>query len=322
MRITSEDIFRKYCENFVHLEIKFHSTFRSDPKPSSIIGIINGDLLYKDFGEVGSYRAIPYVARKFGVSYRGALQIINRDFNLGLGTSTVALKPVSYEAQEYQKQVKSVIRRETILKVKARDYELKDLSYWGEYYWTLEMLKSVDIKPISHFWIDNERNNFKMFIPYGLAYTQDYYYHKGIFRRKIYQPHNKELKFLSNVDDTIVQGYKRLSKTGDLLVITSSLKDCGIFWRLGYDAIAPNSESTFIPEEFLFKYMERYKRVIIWFDNDYGKEKNPGVENAKKFSEMYGLEYYHNPDDTEKDPSDFAKRYGLATFREYFYSII
>jgi hypothetical protein len=322
MRITSYDIFRRYCENFTSPEAKFCSTFRSDPKPSCIIGIVGGDLLYKDFGETGSYRAIPYVARKFGVSYRDALQIINEDFSLGLGTSTKALTPISHEAEQFQKKIKENVRKETILKVKYKDFSAKDLSYWGQYYWTLEMLKSVDIKPISHFWIDNERNNFRMFTPWGLTYTMDYYYHKGVFRRKIYQPFNKEMKFLSNIDETIVQGYKRLDKTGDMLVITSSLKDCGIFWRLGINAVAPNSESTFLPSEFLAKYMRRYKRVIIWFDNDYQKEGNPGVTNAKKFAEIYGIDYFHTPDNTEKDPSDFAKAYGLTAFKEYFYSVI
>ena len=323
-RITSEEIFRRYCENFKAIDKKFHSTLRSDDsKPSCMIGVVGGDLLYKDFGERGAYRAIQYVARKYGVRYWDALQIINRDFKLGLGNdSSTPFKPVSQEVVKIHEQIKATKKLETILKVKYRDYTLDDLSYWGQYYWTKEMLLSVDVRPISHFWIHNRKNNFRMFIADKLAYTQDYYVHKDVFRRKIYQPFNSDMKFLGNVDDTIVQGYKRLDKTGDILIITSSLKDCGVFWRMGYNAIAPNSESSFIPVEFLNKYRKRYDRIIIWFDNDYDKPDNPGVAHAQKFSTMYDLEYYHTPDNTAKDPSDFAKKYGLGSFISYFNSIV
>lgn len=323
-RVTSYDIFKRYCEGFTHLNKKFRGTLRSDDtKGSALIGIIGDDLLYKDFGEVGSYRAIPFVAAKFGVSYRDALEIINRDFNLGLGYSDKNVLPVSKTARVFYKNIKeSAPKRDTIIKVKYIDYTLEDLKYWSEYYWTVEMLKSVDIYPISHFWLDNSRNNFKLFKCNTLAYTMDYYYSKNIFRRKLYQPFNSEMKFLSNIDDTIVQGYKRLDRQGDILVITSSLKDCGIFWRLGHNAVAPNSESTFLPEKFLKKMKKRFKRIIIWFDNDFNKTENTGVKYAQHFAEKYELEYFYTPDNTEKDPSDFSKRYGIYEFMMYFNSKI
>ena len=324
-RITSEDIFRRYCENFVKIDKKFHSTLRpDDSKPSCMIGIVGGDLLYKDFGERGGLRAIQYVAKKYGVSYWNALQIINSDFSLGLGLlgDAVPVKPISPEVVEIHNKVKNTKKQETILKVKYREYRKYDLQYWQKFYWTKDMLLSVDIRPISHFWIHNAKNNFKMFVADKYAYTMDYYVHKDIFRRKIYQPTSDDMKFLGNVDDTIVQGYKRLDKNGDILIITSSLKDCGVFWRMGINAIAPNSESSFIPIKFLKKYKKRYNRIIIWFDNDYNKPDNPGLYHAKKFSQMYNLEYRHNLDNTAKDPSDYVELYGLESFVTYFNSVI
>lgn len=326
-RVSSYDIFKRYCENFQEIGKFFCSTLRSDDtKGSACIDYIGNDLFYKDFGDYRKgCRSIVYVARKFNTDYYSALKIINRDFNLGLGNHNKipdSLSPVKYSIpKENKKENQS---SNTVIKIKYRNYTLEDLKYWAKYYWTVEMLKSVDIYPISHFWLDNHKNNFRLFtVPQNsLVYTMDYYFHREIFRRKIYQPFKPEFKFISNVDDTIVQGYKNLDRTGDILFITSSLKDCGIFWRLGYNAVAPNSESTFLPEKFLRKYKKRYERIIIWFDNDFNKKENQGIINAKKFSELYGMEYYYTPDNTEKDPSDFAFNYGLEAFYEYLKDVI
>jgi hypothetical protein len=317
-RVSSYDIFKKYCPNFRELNTFFKSEFREENNSSVRISVIGNDLLYKDFGEKESYRAIPFVARKFNTSYRGALEIINRDFELGLGDSLDGIepKPVSKEVKKFYKNCEKISKKDvTTILVKRREFNLDDLSYWGKYYWTKEMLQSVDIAPISHFWIIKPAQNKNTLIRADkYAYTFDYYYHNKTFRRKIYQPYNKIIKFVSNVDFSIVQGYKRLHRTGEYLFITSSLKDCGPFWRLGYDAVAPNSETTFLPDKFINKMKKRFKHIIIWFDNDWDKSPNPGIESAQKYSEMFDIPFLITPNGSPKDPSDFCKRFGLREF--------
>lgn len=317
-RITSLDVFEKYCPNFKEIGRSFPSMFRNDLNPSVQISIIGNDLLYKDFGEEGSYRAIPFVARLFGTDYRGALEIINKDFKLGLGESlgNFPSKPVNAKAREFFEKCSEISKVSlTEILIKKRDFTLEDLTYWGQYYWTLEMLNSTDIVPISHFWsIKASLNKKDFFVSDKYSYSFDYYFHKGVFRRKIYQPFNKPIKFVSNVDYSIVQGYKRLSKTGRVLFITSSLKDCGPFWRLGYDAIAPNSETSFFTEEFVQKLKQRFTKIIVWFDNDWDKKENTGVQNAIKFSTLFNLNHSYNPTNFPKDPSDFCKEHSLNEF--------
>ena len=48
-KITSYDIFRKYCLEFKEIGKAFHSPFRTDKHPSAFIIYYNGDLLFKDF---------------------------------------------------------------------------------------------------------------------------------------------------------------------------------------------------------------------------------------------------------------------------------
>jgi len=316
-RITSLDIFERYCENFTEVGKKF-SDRDGDSKPSCLIDYYKGDLLYKDFGAIGSFRAIDYVANKFGVDFYTALEIINRDFKLGLGDSVstdIPVKPAIIKPSIIQpKEAKP-----SIIKVKRTEWTEDNLKFWTSYGWDLELLERARIYPISYFWITNFRKgiyDYKTKVSKdSLAFTIDYYLHRGVFRRKLYFPHD-EIRFISNVDDTIVQGYPLLPKSGDLLIVTSSIKDCGPFWKLGYNAIAPNCENEFFNNDFVEKLMSRWKKIIIWFDNDYTKPDNPGLKYAKHFADMYNLEYVYNPDNTAKDPSDFVYQFGLDAFKE------
>jgi len=139
----------------------------------------------------------------------------------------------------------------------------------------------------------------------------DYYWYDGIFRRKLYFPQAKGRgRFVSNVNNTIVQGWTLLPKNGsNKLFITKSYKDILIFNLLGYWAIAPNSEHSFIPEKVMKKLETRFPNRYIWFDNDQG-----GIRGAQSFAEKFNLSLTHNPIGEPKDPSDYVKKYSLQDF--------
>ncbi len=316
-RVTSLEIFERYCENLRAPGEKFRD--RSDDKdPSCIVDMWKGDYLYKDFGKPGSFRAIPYVAHKFNESFYEALKRINRDFRLGLGTDEEVGNPSETPLKSILKPNENLIMNRVKssqiveIKIKRRQVEKRDIDYWGAFGWTEELLRAARIYPISHYWITNPRKgifNYRVKVsPTQLVYSFDYYFHNSVFRRKLYFP-GEEIRFISNVDHTVVQGYPLLPRSGDILVITSSMKDCGPFWRLGYPAVAPNSEHELFYEAFVQKLKSRFKRIVIWFDNDMS-----GIKSAKHFARRYDLEYTHTPDESEKDPSDFVYKYGLEEF--------
>jgi hypothetical protein len=321
-RVSPLDIFKRYCKNFKEVGRKF-SDREDDEKSSAIISYYNGDLWYKDFGRPGAYRAIPYVSFKYGIEYREALELINTEFSLGLGNSfeddnsSLDIAPIRYKSSVSKEVVESIPIE---LKVRRIPFTQEGLDYWIAHGWKTEHLNIAKIYQISHYWINHPRKNiinWKIELKWNqeLAYSLDYYFHKGVFMRKIYRPHEiSDYKFMTNADKTVVQNYNMLPKTGDYLFITSSLKDCGGFCNLGYNAIAPNSESSFFPESFVEKIKGRFKYIFIWFDNDYGRKENPGIKSAKHFSEKFGIDYVYNPDNTAKDPSDFIKKYGLSEF--------
>lgn len=142
----------------------------------------------------------------------------------------------------------------------------------------------------------------------------------GLFRRKLYFATRKEgeLKCITNALKGTTQGIELVDGEGDVLVITKSYKDIGCFKRLkSVQAIAPNSENQFISKSLLNTYKKLFKHVVIWFDND-----SAGIENAKKYSEMFGLPYTHNDIGDSKDPSDYYRDYGESASRDLIFKKI
>lgn len=326
-KVDSYAIFKAYCKNFREVGKNFSSEFREDSNPSCRIENVGGDLLYTDFGE-GSYYAISYVMRKFSLSRHDAMRKISFDFNLDMidfsqsnsyfpKTEITDLRRKKYEGRNE--------KTPTGIKVKYCGFTADELRYWDRHGWTFDMLYRASIKSISNFWITMEHIGM-IDVPFSvkdeMAFVYDYYMHDGVFRRKLYFPERSDRRFISNVDNTIIQNWDLLPKQGgDILWITSSKKDTGCFWHLNghfCNAIAPNNELSFIPEEVFYnKIRPRWKRIILWFDNDYEKDQNFGIINAKKFSQMYNIEYFYNPIQYKaKDPAELVAKYGLREFNQ------
>ena len=162
-----------------------------------------------------------------------------------------------------------------------------------------EILDKFNVKPISYYWI----NDF-LCVAFKYHYSYDFYTENGLFRRKLYAPLEKKKKWINN-GGAICQGESMLPYEGDLLIITKSLKDVMTLYSLGITAIAPPSESSFLPLGYYNKQKKRFKKIVLFFDND-----QTGIKKAKKFSEEYNLPYIYIPEGDEKDISDYRKLHG------------
>ena len=325
-RLSSYDIFRAYCTNFQRVGQSFISDLplraKKDTSPSCQIEYVGGDLLYTDFGE-GSYRALNYVMRKFNLEFKDALSKINADFGLGLIDNfkhgniipSAVYKPSKLQPRLAEKST-------SIIKVKYKDFTQEDIQYWEQFGWTVDMLNRASIRSISDYWLTMAHKGIYdiHYIVNELAYSFDYYRHEDIFRRKIYFPERKDYKrFISNVDNTIIQNWDLLPKNGgDILFITSSKKDTAPFFRVynelktykQWNSIAPNNERTFLDEEVYWtKIKPRWKRIIAYLDND-----ETGIQNALIWAKKYNLEPMWNPIGFSKDPADWVRDYGLREF--------
>lgn len=73
-----------------------------------------------------------------------------------------------------------------------------------------------------------------------------------------------------------------IPKSGEYIVITKSLKDVMTLYCLGVPAIAPISENCFLSEAQYNRLRERFKYIVLVYDND-----RPGLKSMisirKKF---------------------------------------
>jgi hypothetical protein len=307
--IGSLSLFKYYCKNFKSLGKKFKSEFREDKSPSCQIDMIKGDLLYSDFGAGLNLHAIDYVKYKYNIGFKDTLKKIAHDFNIGKN-SQFANQGFNIRSAE----IVDIKEKDlTIIQIKKRDWNEYDKAFWDQYCIKIETLNKFNVVPISHFWI-----NEYMYIADKLAYSYNFYFDlPNRYARKIYQPYSKNHKWYS-CGKFVVQGEGMLPKKGDLLIITKSLKDVLTLYELGYTAIAPPSETSWLPSEYFKKQKSRFKKMVIIFDND-----ETGLNKSKEFSEKWNIPYTLIPiESEEKDISDYIKHYGFDATKQLIERII
>ena len=291
-KVSEYDIYSYYIGDF-RLGIVFSSPLHKDRNPSfGIFAGTNGRLMFNDYVK-GAGTCFNFVMKLFVVDYWTALNIINNDMKLGLESSTnVSRVEKKYDPTNY-KPNKNEIR----MAIKKRKWNLSDKLYWKESYQiTCETLIKFNVYPISHYYING------VAIRTGpVAYA--YHLAKGVY--KIYQPNLKrnEGKFFTNVSlDTPWQGVRQIPKGGDILLITSSLKDVLSLYECGYNAIAPHTEHQILTNRLFNYYKSRWKHIVIFYDHD-----KAGLMHAERWKEEFGLPFITTENDRAKDPSDYVK---------------
>lgn len=298
--VTAYQIFNFYLPG-VKVGKAIISPLREDKNPSFglFINKTTNELVFNDFG-AGGGDVFKFVAILYNISYKNALRKINNDLQLGLyDIQDKTALPITFGS--INKNLQTPTYSETQLKIKKRNWNDNDVEYWNQFNISIQLLEKSNTYPISHFKVNN-----KIIEAHRLAYSYDFYYDNVVFRRKIYQPLHKKIKWVSNITSKVIDGIKEIPKEGDLLIITKSRKDRLVLKSLGYDSIATNNESSFIPETNFEKLRNRYDEIILFFDND-----TTGIKYSNKFSEDKGIRHILIPNTDVKDISDYIKLYGI-----------
>ena len=280
--ISDVEIFRFYLGKNFEIGGKTSSPFREDLSPS--FGIFhasnNGILMFNDFG-VGAGDAIKFVQLLLGLKdYKESLEKITADFNLPFKTGYKCDNP---NLLTTLKDLPEVRKKKTELEIKTRPWNSADKAFWSQYGISRKTLELFNVVPLQCFFINGELR---------MCYKPTYAY---IFKKdwkityKIYFPFaHPDYKWLSNVDASIHQGYTQLPPTGEILIITKSLKDImSIYDLLDIPAIAPQNEGTRFKDSVMQEYLDRFKQVYLLYDNDYNKIKNHGQIAANRLIETY-----------------------------------
>jgi len=296
--ITQEEIYSFYLgEDITHLGI-FHSPLRADNIPSFALYFHKTDrniLMFYDFATKDCGDFVVLVIRLFNLSYPEALRKIAYD--LGLSNFNI-------DASKQVVQYTRIVHKDKIrLGVKTRDWLQKDKEFWISFGIKKSTLQKFNVHAINYIFY-NETAVKTSELAYVYIEIKD---EKVSY--KIYQPLEIKIKkWINNADYSVHQGYMQLPKSGDLLIITKSLKDVmSIHDCLGIPAIGLQSESVMMKDSVMDEYKSRFKKVICLFDND-----EAGKKLSKSFTEKYNIPYFFVPEMPKvTDFSDLVKARGI-----------
>jgi hypothetical protein len=300
--VNEYDVYAYYLGNF-NVGNVFSSPFRVDRTPS--FGIYlgnNGVLMFNDY-KLGSGDCFKFVAMMENCSYYDAMVIVNKRYNVNFRHKRTNISSL-YTKPPLITNTKVLEKEEVWIDINIRAWELHDREYWSKYEISLSTLTYFNVFPINKFWINGQSFNTDK-----IAYA--YYFGDRIF--KIYQPYKIQGKWWSNIKDKErYQGYDQLPDSGDILFITSSLKDVMVLYEAGFSAIAPHTEHQILSEGNFIHYSQNWELMTVLYDND-----DAGILHAKKMQEKFGLKYLLLPESDTKDPSDFVEKYDLSTLKKW-----
>lgn len=285
-KVTEYDIYAKYIGQF-KVGMIYNSPFRKDKNPS--FGIYYSkrtkQLLFKDHGTGECGNVIKFVSLFTGkTEYNDILSDIVDKLNITNNTKLVSSK-------QY------IPPTETVIGVVRQEFTDVDINYWKQFNISINTLKKFNVNSIKYYLCNGiVKGTYKRENPM--------YAYKVYNNFKIYRPlADKYTKWRNNLTDYDIQGYEQLPQKGDILFITKSMKDVMCLHEMGYLAVSPSSESTFLPKDVLEQLKTRFKRIIILFDRD-----TSGVKRSRKLSRETGLEaMFINKKFKAKDVSDAVK---------------
>ena len=314
--VSKEDILEKYSESDIlsylfptitQLPCLINSPLRPDKHPSfSIFVNSKGHIRYKDHATGDTGDIINLCQSYWNCNYKGVLNKLSQ-----LQSSRdITIKSVTID--NHKSKLPHYL---TTIQVKTRPWRDYDYEYWASYGVTKEWLKYADIYPISHKIITKKlspEDKGKTYVFSADKYAYCFVEHKeGRTQLKVYQPYNKKgFKWSSNMSDNVLSLWTKIPKTGDKLIICSSLKDAlCVSCNLHIPTICPQGEGYSFSDTAINQLKARYKNIYIAYDTD-----EAGIKDAKRLSEETEFPYITPNLGECKDFSDSFKKYGKDWF--------
>lgn len=308
-KITKELILSRFSEEqlmeyYLHLPVKkglFRSPLRRDKQPTcSFYRNKSGTLIFKDFATGQHLNVFDVVQSIFKCDYFESLRIIANDFGivrdsaLRKNPGKINLNPIKIKDKEISK-----------IQIEVQEFTDSELKWWGKYGISKDILRRFDVYSCKHVFLNDQlfaksQQHCPIFGYYGKKY-------QGLELWRCYFPKRTSFRFITNWPSKKIQGYDQLPKKGKLLVITKSMKDSMCLYSCGITACAPNSENLFIPDKVLEDLKNRFKNIVVLYDND-----RPGLYNMAKIRKEHPeLTYVFIPKKYgSKDISDFYRDHG------------
>lgn len=302
--ITDEQIFLHYFGPY-ELDKFYNSPLPNrgnDSTPSFRISYYNKELKWRDFGlSPNPQNAIEFVMHLKQLSYSDALNYIYND----------AVLNTDYKYEPIVRDYVSEVKR-SYSSVSYRNW----MYDWEYEYWLNAKISKDELEKYKIYGGKIRHNGIVL---HNSKINDPYFIYLFDIDKKIYKGYrpfapSNELKFYGYNINNHIQGDEFLPLSGDYLIITKSYKDVIVWNKLGYPAVAPHSESLFIPEEILNNYKQRFKNIYVNFDND-----ETGIKQSIRFTTIHNLYYYNIPNCIGcKDPFEYVIKNNYHSLKESF----
>jgi hypothetical protein len=277
-RVEEADLFHKY------LGIKpgkksYRNPLRKDNNPTCSFykSERNNRLMFHDFGMGRSWDCFAVIMTKFNLGFWQALEKVNEDYQLRLGTCD----PTPPLKAKETKELKKVIKEKPVFTWIERSFDEDDLIYWNSQGVEKTQLRLFNVIAVEKVYLNNSLMAISTKKNPIYAYT---YPSSGNI--KFYRPLTplRADKWFGNVTTEDINGYDQLPYVGDLLILTKSLKDVMALHNLGYTAIAPQGEGNRIElNNQLQAVIPFFDDLVILYDNDKaGREHSARISEALK----------------------------------------
>lgn len=288
--INQFDMFKKYGADLQ--KGRFSSPLRKDKNPSCDSFIIDNKVIMKDFTTGESFDLIKLVQRKYNLSFQQALYKIYDDSGMH----------INFNNSSHKTRLSS---RKTVIKVNSYPLDNNNAEFFKKYGISLSTLQKYNVYRLFCYWI-----NDNVYYPGKNSFV----YKFSQRELKIYLPGRKEGKsyFLTNCSGDIMEGYNQLPPSGELLIITKSLKDVMVLYEMNYNAVAPLSETSVINKSLMADLQIRFNKIIVLFDRDMG-----GLIGARRLLHDYNLPFIFIKDQYAKDISDYCLYYSVLQTKKY-----
>lgn len=310
-QIDDFSVFSAYFGDF-SFKKAYPSVFRKDDNPSTGFYIgYSGRIIYNDIATGEKLDCFAFVAKKFNLSYKEAVNRVACDFGLiecGEPKFTkIDLKKANRLAEE--------VKKETIIKIVPDSWGSAYLDYWNDYGISQKELEDEEVYPIKKLYVnDNLIPNYDGDIRF--AYIINY---KDKSYKKIYSPHavSKKFKWMTNVPIYLPFGFDSLSYKSDTLVITKAQKDRILLKKFLTDVIAVQNESPSALRDVTIDFLKKkYKRIY------YNSDSDDAGRAASEYFETKGLEPLTLPDSIYqskgiKDLADLVKECGVNKLKDF-----
>jgi len=285
-------LFKTYIPN-LKLGQAIKSPLRKDRNPSFVVYRGKDEYVFKDFGTNQKGNIFVFLRYLWGYSNNNEVY------------KQILLTENTIKKYDYHKITEEIEIRYGIV---YRDWNEVDIRYWQDYGISIKLLEKFNVIPISHYLING-------IVKYKHTTKNPMYAYEINGKYKIYRPlASKSYKWHGNTTSEDIQGYKLMHNYGhDILFITKSLKDVMVLFNFGYNAIAPNSETTELHN--IESLLNGFRHIVILYDRDSTGEEGSSLLEAK-ISQIRDVTVHNMKIKETKDISDYYKAHGYEKTKE------